>query len=683
MKVSLDWLKDYVEINLPAAELAHKLTMAGIAVEGIEEIGDDTILELELTPNRGDCYGLINVAREVAALTGNSIHMPTTELEEIEERIEDYVQIAVEPDLCSRYAARAIKNVRVAPSPGWMQERLEKAGIRPINNVVDITNYVMLETNQPMHAFDYDLLQPSLIMARRARTGEKLTTLDGMERELDTEMLVIADATGPIALAGVMGGESSEIRDETTTILLEAANFSGTSIRKTARKMAMRTESSMRFEKGIDIEAVTYALDRAARLLEILGAGEVVQGIFDVYPFPRAESKVALRVPKLNRVLGTDLSIEMVKNYLESLQFQLETGDQEVVVTVPSYRIDIEIEEDLIEEVARLHGFDNISPILSRTEPTQGYRTDQQRFEEKLVTLTSQWMRQVVTYSFINQRWFDIMCIPEGNSLRNVLEVLNPFSEEQGVMRTTIIAGLLDVANRNIARRNESLAIFEMGNVFRPRPEGLPEEVLTLAGLTTGKTGSGWQALSRDMDFFFLKGLVEQVLAGLYINDVKFVPESGNPVLHPGRAAAIYCGDSNIGIIGEVHPQVIEAVGASQRMCVFEIDVQRLYKSMPDGRRIHEISRYPAVTRDLALVVDEEVNAGDLMAVIRYTGGQLLRGAELFDIYRSAQLGADKKSLAFALTFQSFEGTLQEEEISRLMQAIIESADSKLGAKLR
>ncbi|NLB18889.1 MAG: phenylalanine--tRNA ligase subunit beta, partial [Syntrophomonadaceae bacterium] len=503
MRLSLEWLKDFIEVDIPAKELAHRLTMSGIAVENIEESENDTILELELTPNRGDCLGIINVAREVSALTGIPLDLPQGLPDELDERIEDYIKVTIESSLCSRYAARIMKNVRVAPSPVWMQERLERAGIRPINNVVDVTNYVMLETNQPMHAFDYDLLEGKQIIVRNAVESEILVTLDGSERRLDPSMLVIADAVKPVALAGVMGGESSEINEHSTTILLESAVFDGISVRRTAKEMALRTEASIRFEKGVDIEGVIPALDRAARLLEILGAGEVLQGIDDVYPEPKSVTKIRLRPARVNAVLSTAFSGDQIREYLQKLQFVIEDHGQELMVTIPSFRPDVTIEEDLIEEIARLYGYDNISSDLERAQPTQGYRNDYQRFHQELLLNSTKWMHQIITYSFINPHWLDVLMVPTGHDLRTVVKVANPFSEEQGIMRTTLLPGLLETARRNISRRNEDLCLVELGNVFWPSDNHIqPEEKSVLAGLASGKIPGGWQGPGGELDFF-------------------------------------------------------------------------------------------------------------------------------------------------------------------------------------
>ncbi len=685
MRLSLEWLKDYIELDISAQELAHRLTMAGIAVENIDELDNDMVLELELTPNRGDCLGIINVAREISALTGKPLDIPRAQPDELDEGIENYVKVTIQSDLCKRYSARIMKNVRVAPSPVWMQERLLKVGIRPINNVVDVTNYVMLETNQPMHAFDYDLLEGQQIVVREAQVGEELVTLDGSSRELQPGMLVIADAVKPVALAGIMGGESSEIGEGTTTILLESAIFDGTSTRRTAKKVGLRTESSMRFEKGVDIGGVIFALDRAARLLEILGAGEVVRGVCDVYPHPAKPVTIRIRPDRVNYVLGTSITPAEIEGFLRKLSFPVEVHADHMLVDIPSYRPDLTMEEDLIEEVARLYGYDNISSQLEPAVPTHGYRTDYQRFQEKLLALATHRMHQVITYSFINPRWLDILGIPESSHLRNAVKVANPFSEEQGIMRTSLLPGLLEVASRNLARRNEDLALFEMGSVFWPCESApLPREVLIMAGLVTGKVSGGWQVTGSEMDFFYLKGIVEELLGKFNLPEIRFQPFMPEHSYHPGRMAAITVQGKRLGTIGELHPQVLERTGIEKRTCAFEIDVLELFEAVSDRKhQVRGISKYPAVKRDLALVVSEEINAALLAETIKTAGTNLLVKVDLFDVYRSPQLGEDKKSLAYALTFQSYQNTLQDDEISAIVERILQKTAEVHGARIR
>lgn len=683
MRVSLNWLKEYVDIEIPAEELARKLSMAGILVEGIDYINDDVVMELELTPNRGDCSGMINVAREAAAVTGGRLHLPEARPVESGELVKDCIKVTIEaPDLCRRYAARVLRNVKIGPSPDWLQERLEKAGIRSINNAVDVTNYVMLETNQPLHAFDYDLLEGQEIIVRRPRDGETIVTLDEIERPLQPDMLVIADARKPVALAGIMGGNNSEVSEKTVNVLLESANFNGVNIRRTARTLGMRTEASMRFEKGVDPEGAVFAVDRAAALIQELCGAEVVSGVCDAYPVPAEPRQISLSPARVNWVLGTELSEELIEEYMKRLGFSVKRDQGNMVVTVPTYRPDLEIEEDLIEEVARLHGYDNIPSVLTENRPTLGSLNREQRFRDDLCRAAGRYLRQIVTYSFINPAWLDILRIPEGDRLRRTVALANPFSEEQGIMRTTLLPGLLDTVNRNLARRNDHLAFFEMGNIFLARTEGLPEERLMLGGIGTGRIEGWWQG-SREMDYYYLKGIVEQIMRSLNTGDIQFEPYAGHPSYHPGRTARMVLGGKEIGVIGEIHPLVLERLDIKKRVWAFEIDVPKLYEMRRGKVQFQEFSRYPASERDLALVVDEGVTAASLMATIKEAGGELLQKVELFDVYWSPQIGEGKKSLAFSLTFQSHQGTLQDAEVNAMVEKIVEMTAARHGARLR
>lgn len=684
MRASLEWLREYVDIDVSAEELAEKLTASGIAVEGVEEVDGDRILVLELTPNRGDCYGMLNLAREVAAVTGRKVRVPQIALTENQEDINDYVRVRIEaPELCARYAARLVKNVRVEPSPGWMQERLTRAGIRPINNIVDITNYVMLETNQPLHAFDYDLLKGRQIIVRRAAPGEKLVTLDEVERELDEEMLVIADSERAVALAGVMGGRNTEISDSTGTILLESANFLASSVRGTSRRLGLRTEASLRFEKGADVFGIIRAVDRAAQLITELGAGEVVRGVCDEFPGRREARIVELRPDRVNRLLGTRLSPESIRGYLENLGFPLEAAGDRLRVTVPSWRPDIELEADLIEEVARLHGYENIASTLPHGPVTEGIRTPWQRFRDRAVDVLARSLTEVVNYSFINPRYFDLMLLDRNDRWRRVVPIANPLSEEQSVMRTTLLPGILDTVSRNLARRNENLALFEVGAVFYLQEKGLPEEKLNACMVATGRTATNWHVPSIEMDFFYLKGILEDFLSTVGVAGWQMEPVTGHPAFHPGRAARIRVGEKEVGIIGEIHPLVRENFAIKQRACACELDLEMVFAAATVRRMTAGVTRYPAVSRDLAVLVPDEVPAGVVARVIQTAGGELLREIILFDVYKGAQIPAGYKSLAYSLTFQSPSETLTDEQVSNLMQRVLQGLEHSVGARLR
>lgn len=673
MSVPIKWLKEYIKIDWSSEELAHRLTMAGIAVDPVGTSEDDAALELDLTPNRGDCQGLINMAREVAALSGNPVLIPKVIMNENNEKVEDYITVEIaEPDLCRRYAARVIKNCRVAPSPEWMQDRLANAGIRPINNIVDVTNYVMLESNQPLHAFDYHLLgEDKRILVRCARPEETITTLDGVERSLDNEMLLITDGTRGVALAGVMGGENTEINDDTTDVLLESAWFLGTNIRKTGRKLALRSDSSMRFEKGTDIEGVIYAVNRAAFLIQELAGGEVVKGVFDNYPRPWKADEIILRSERVNYVLGTQISIEEIGDCLKRLGLKFTKNRGQFKVYAPSYRPDLMIEADLIEEVARLYGYDRIPPRLPEGDSSPGGLETEQKYRSTVKELMSRSFFEVVNYSFVNPSALDKIRIPESSPLRSFIKIANPLSEDQSVMRTMLLPGLIDNIARNLARKNQNLAFFEMRPVFYPDNGGLAREILKLGAVVCGERETFWLQKNVAMDFFYLKGLLEDLLQQLSVNDVRFTA-IGHPSYHPGRTAVIEAEGSEIGIIGEIHPLVLENYNIRHRACAFELDMQCLFELSRKRAMNDEIVRYPSVERDIALLVPTEVSAQELLACINRTGGELLRQANVFDIYSGGQVPAGKKSMAFRLTWQSNQKTLTDSEVITLMEAVLE-----------
>lgn len=684
MGISTKWLRQYIDFDWTPEELAHNLTMAGIAIEGVDKTDSDAILDLDLTPNRGDCQGLINIAREVAALTANELKIPEAGIKENGEDINNYIKVEIDaPDLCKRYTARMVKNCKIKPSPEWMQEALINSGIRPINNIVDITNYVLLETNQPLHAFDYNLLgEEKRILVRRAKNQEKFTTLDEIDRELDDDMLVITDGRRPIALAGIMGGLDTEINDNSTDVLIESANFLGFSIRKTSRKLSLRTDSSIRFEKGLDIEGLLYALDRAAALMQELADGEVVGGICDVYPKPEKRLEVTLRPERVNYLLGTELSSQEVKHYLRKLRFEMSEVDGKFIVEVPTYRPDITMEVDLIEEVARLYGYDNIPSSLPYGNTTQGGLTVFQRFRDMVKNIMSRSLYEVYNYSFINPVSFDRLLIPETSSLREVVKVANPLSEEQSVMRTLLLPGLLETVSKNLARKNENLAFFEMGTVFYPSGESLPLDKEKLAAVVCGTSEVNWLKNKVEMDFFYLKGIVEDLLLQLGIDECEFV-QAQNPGYHPGRTALLLCGDRKLGVIGEIHPQVLQNYDIKVRSCAFEIDLEVLFELCRNKKMMQEITKYPSVERDIAVLLGTDVRASDAIAVIKDGEQEILTNVVVFDIYTGEQVPEGLKSAAFKLTFQSNERTLTEEDVSKSIENILNNLKTKLHAELR
>lgn len=682
MGVSINWLRQYVHIEGTVEELAHRLSMAGVLVEGIEALEGDTVLELDLTPNRGDCLGMINLAREVAALTGQQVNIPTVVVEESDEHIQDYIQVDIEdPVLCPRYAARVVKDCQVRQSPLWMQQVLINSGIRPINNIVDVTNYVMLETNQPLHAFDYHLLgtQPR-IAVRTARDGEPFTTLDGVKRELTSSMLVITDGEKPVALAGIMGGLDSEINADTTDVLLESANFLGTNIRKTARQLALRSESSMRFEKGADVNGVIYAVNRAAQLLQELADGQVVEGICDAYPAVKEPVQVILRPRKVNQLLGTDISPGEISGVMERLGFPYQVQGGHLVVDVPTYRPDITLEVDLIEEVARLHGFDNIPSTLPK-DASRGGLNAYQKYKNRINTLMARYLNEVINYSFTSSTVFQQIQLPEDSPLRRTVIIANPLSEEHSVMRTLLLPGMLKNISTNLARRNQNLGFFEMGSVFHPSGGKLPQETLKLGAVIAGRSEANWMKQGMEMDFYYMKGILEALLKDLgteYRLEARSVPG-----FHPGRTAVLKSGEQEFGVIGEIHPEVMEAFDIKERTCALELDLDQLYKQYSNRIVARDIPRYPAVERDLAMLIPITVPVADAMQVIQEAGTGLLERVSLFDVYTGAQVPEGSKSLAFRLVFQSYERTLTDSDVNELMERIQEDLEHRLRATLR
>lgn len=647
---------------------------------------NDFILELDLTPNRGDCLSMLGVARETAALLGRQCRIPQPVFPEMAETIADLARVEIEAsDLCGRFAGRLIKNVRVGRSPLWMQQRLRQAGIRPISNIVDVTNYVMLELGQPMHAFDYNLLQDGRIIVRRARQGERLVSLDGVERALDPEMLLITDPSGPVAIAGVMGGLATEVTAETSAVLLEAAFFNPISIRKTSKILGLRSEASLRFEKGIDISGCTRAADRAAQLICEMGAGEIVSGRIDVYPSPQPERVVPLRPARASYVLGVDISREEAARILTDLQFKARDGAGELLVTVPAHRVDVSLEADLIEEVARMHGYDRVPVTLPYGQSTPGLRTEEQLFMKRIRDcLAGAGLYEVVTYSFTHPRVFDRLNLPQDSPLRNTVRIQNPLSEEHSIMRTVMLPGLLEILSRNYSRQVLNGAVFEIGRIFHPREgESLPEERAVLSAAAMGSAPGSWNTASREMDFYFLKGILENLFVRLAAKPVQCRPETANPSFHPGRCAALEAAGVSLGILGEVHPDVLEHFQLPDRAVALEIDLARLLEVSGNPIEYSPLPKFPGIERDIAIVVKQGTPAAGIMEIIRKEGGGILRSAALFDLYRGEQVPRGCQSMAFSLKFQAADRTLTDEEADAGVKSIALELARRFGAELR
>ncbi|GAB7388394.1 phenylalanine--tRNA ligase subunit beta [Bacillaceae bacterium] len=647
---------------------------------------DDTVLELGLTPNRADCLSMIGVAYEVAAILGRELKLPHVDVQEAGEPIDGRVQVEIAaPEHCFHYMARLITNVKLQPSPLWLQNRLIAAGIRPINNVVDITNYVMLELGQPLHAFDYDAVADGKIVVRLAREGETIVTLDGVERTLDEQMLLITDGRKGIGIAGVMGGANSEVTADTKSILLESAFFSGKSIRRTARQLGLRSEASLRFEKEVDPQGVARALDRAAQLMAALADGKIAQGIVQKLVKQREPQEITLRISRLNRVLGTELTLAQAKETMERLRFPVHAQDaDQLVVTVPTRRQDITREIDLIEEVARLYGYDNIPTSLPTGVTTAGGLTRKQRIRRAIRhILTECGLYEVNTYSLLNREALEeVAGLERGVS---PIPLAMPMSEERSVLRTHLLPSLLQVAQYNRNRKNTDLALFEMGTVFLAEStelRALPEERLYLAGLLMGRFGSRhWADADRSADFYLLKGVLETLFARLPVKGVSYLPAAVEG-LHPGRTARISVQGDALGYLGQLHPEVQKKYDLDEAY-VFQLDLERLFPYVDERIVYRPLPKYPAIVRDLAVVVAKEVPAEELLRTIRDAAGALLESVELFDLYEGEKIGENKKSIAFSLVYRDPERTLTDEEVNGVHERIVATLEEKLGAQLR
>ncbi|HWQ29371.1 MAG TPA: phenylalanine--tRNA ligase subunit beta [Negativicutes bacterium] len=638
---------------------------------------NDAVIEFEITNNRPDCLSVLGIARETAATYGLEMKYPKAEYKENSEDIKDYIDIQVmNNELCPRYSARMIKNIVIKDSPAWMQERLIKAGVRPISNIVDITNYVMLELGHPMHAFDYRDLEDKKIIVRNAAPGEMIKTLDEVERKLEESMLVIADGTKPTGIAGVMGGHGSEIKADTTAVIFESANFNPVNIRLTSKKLGLRTEASGRYEKGIDPELTMFALDRACSLVEQLGAGEVVGGVIDIYPSPKPVRKLSLNVEKVNSFIGVkDITEEMIANYLTSLEFKVEAkGDLEI--TVPTFREDVEGTADLIEEIARLYGYDKIPVDLMDTTFTQGGKSYRQKIMEMAKTnLAAQGLYEVLTYSFVSPGVYNKINLKAENPLRNAIKIINPLGEDQSIMRTTMIPNMLDVISRNYNKKVADGQFFELSKIYLPDPassEGLANEKETL---TIGMYGEG-------VDFFDLKGVIENLLEEMNITNYRIL-SSNNDSMHPGRTAELLINNRRIGCLGEVHPDVLDKFDIPVRVYAAELNFEEIIKQSDMNIKYRILPKYPSVARDIAIVVSDEITAGQVEEIIRNKGGKLIEEVKLFDIYRGSQIQEGYKSMAYSIVYRSDEKTLSEEDITKVHNKIVNSLVNQVGAALR
>lgn len=650
-----------------------------LGMDIMEALGlNEDVVEFEITPNRPDCLSIIGMAREAAAVYKDKVNYPSTELLKEKDDISQYINIEIKnTELCKRYTAKVVKDIKIEQSPWWLQKRLICAGVRPINNIVDITNYVMLEYGQPLHAFDMRYLSGGKIIVDTAANGQIFTTLDDVERKLDSSMLLINDAEKGVGLAGVMGGVNSEVSDDTTTILLESANFNADTIRATSKKLGLRTEASARFEKGIDPNLCHAAVNRACKLIEEIGAGTVVAGLIDEYPNPQAsEAKtIKVRCSRINDLLGTSMTVTDISDLFERLEMEVEQQGDDLLVKPPTARLDLKEEVDFLEEAARIYGYDELEMTVPKGN-VQGGKSKKQRLEDLAKeTLIALGLNEIQTYSFVSPKGADLIKVPEVSMKRNFVELLNPLGEENSVMRTSLVPNMMEVLMRNHNRNNPYAAAFELGKIFirTENQEDLPKESLSLvAGL-----------YGNDIDFYALKGIVEVLFQKIGLKNLEFIPETNHPTFHPGRCANIVYDNMYIGVLGELHPDVQENYDMSTRTYIFELNFDNVIAYANTDKYYAPLPKYPAMVRDIALVVEENVYVKAIEDIIKQNGGKLLEKIELFDIYRGKQVKEGFKSVAYSLTYRDLNKTLTEEEVSKAHSKVVTALEEQLSAALR
>jgi phenylalanyl-tRNA synthetase beta chain len=648
----------------------------------------DTVFEIGLTPNRADCLSVIGIAREIAAKSGKKVGYPGHGVVEGTKEIHDVASVEIaDPDMCPRYTARLITGCTIGASPAWLVNRLCAVGMRSINNVVDITNYVLMEYGHPLHAFDFDFLSGGKIVVRKAADGECFKTLDGQERSLQSSDLTIRDGAKAVALAGIMGGENSEVIGTTRNILLESAYFDPSTIRRTAKRLGLRTEASHRFERGADVNILVKALDRAATLIADLAGGTVARGIIDVHPKKTEPVTIRFRQERAEKILGVSLPLEEVVRHFHHLEFSCEIQEPGVLaVTVPSFRVDIEREIDLIEELARLVGYEKVPVTMPKVRIFSDRPTAHQKLEKKVKELlVSHGLSEVINYSFISAASFDKILLAEGDYRRDCLKILNPLTDEQGVMRTTMLPGLLETAARNASFRNLDLQIFEMRRVYLPhKGSELPEEPLFVSGfITGGRFPEGWNQAKEEIDFYDLKGIVENIYSELGIDAVGYASSDVDCFYHPGKACSLYLGENRIGSLGEIHPTVQENYGLEKPGYYFEIDFEKLVAAGTELVSAVTPSRFPDTFRDIAMLVKDDMDAETVLETIRQTKIRELKGVELFDLYKGANIPEGEKSLAVRVRYLSYEKTLADDEINAMHRKVIDNLTKKLGVTIR
>ena len=648
----------------------------------------DTLLDISITPNRPDCLCVIGVAREIAALTHQKVKQPLLSLSDRGEEIHQKTSVTIlDQDLCPRYVARMIEEVKIGPSPHWMSNRLEKVGIRSINNVVDVTNYVMMEYGQPLHAFDFELLEEGRIVVRRAKEGEEFVTLDGVKRTLDGEMLMICDGVKPVAIAGVMGGLNSEIREDTRRVLLESAYFNPAGNRRTSKKLGLETEAAYRFGRGIDYGGCLSAANRATQLIQELAGGRVVEGVVDVYPVPIKPKPIRLSLRKIHQVLGTEISAKQVTKYLEDLGLEVRGESEDVlVVAPPSFRGDLEREIDLIEEVARLDGYERIPTTIPKGPPSSEERSKEFLVERKLVDrLIVHGYHEVITYSFTSPSSWNIIGLPPDDPRRQHLRILNPLTEDLSVMRTTLIPGLMETARYNVSRKNSNLKLFELKKVFLPQEgERLPKEVKILAGLAMGfDRDPHWAFSPRSVDFYDIKGCVEDLLDALMIKGARFNQAGDVPYFHPGKTSRVVLDQEVLGVFGEVHPEVLGHYEIHGKVYLFEVDFGKMVKWAGGEKRFQLLPKFPAVYRDLSVIVDKALGAERVMEAILKFRQPFVEEITLVDIYQGPPIPDGKKGISYRIRYRASDRTLTDEEVNQYHEKIFSGLKEAFQIELR
>ncbi len=669
------------EMGITEADLGYEPEYGILVLPEDTEIGiemrdyfglNENVVEFEITSNRPDCFSVIGLARETAVTFDKPLNIPTPKYTEVGDDINNYVSVEVKnPEKCLRYSAKMVKNVKIGPSPKWLAARLRACGVRSINNIVDITNYLLLEYGQPMHAFDLRDLVDGKIIVRDAADGEPIKTLDEQDRTLTANDLVIADGKRPVAVAGVMGGFNSEVKPDTTTVVFESATFDGASVRQTAQRLGLRTEASSRYEKGLDANNTIPALERACELVEMLGCGEVVSGMIDVKGNIKPLVTLNLRPEKINAFLGTSIAAADMISTLKKLGFTVD--ETNMTVTAPSFRPDIEAEADVAEEIARFYGYDKIPSTLLSGEATVGGKTPLQKLRDKINhTLVGCGMSEIYTYTFTSPSDFDKIRIPADSPMRNTVKITNPLGEDTSIMRTTTIASMLNILSYNFNHRNENASLFEIGKIYLPKGDVLPEEP---EKVTLGLYG--------EYDFFALKGIVELLGEALNINGIEFERESENPTFHPGRCAKVSINGKPCGVMGEIHPDVLNAYELETPCYVAELDLACIFDSTDNVVKFKQLPKFPAAQRDIALLVDKDVAVADLEKTIKKAAGEILDSVKLFDVYEGAQIPDGKKSVAYAIFFRASDRSLTNEEISKVFSKITKDLEYKNNAVLR